>query len=298
MSDIKFNKSCFLVTYQGKDRESIFTLIDKAKADGFDAVEPFEVRDLWDDATGIDTAKRAKEKLDEYGMACSCFSKGTNMLTTPDVVKMLKKCVDIAHALGSPYLHHTLQLALSYKDLPIYQNVEPFFVDVCREVAYYAGEKGIECIYEDQGFLINTPDRLDALLSKIGLPNIGVCLDVGNSLFYEIPAEDYAGRFANVIKHVHVKDYIRKTTYPGRAPGWNRSIEGNYLYHCPIGHGVVDFEKIMTILVRAGYNGYYSLEGCGMPDVASGVPLCLDNLQYYFDRAVENNGQKITSALL
>lgn len=288
MNDIRFNKSCFLVTYQGEDRKSIFTLIDKAHADGFDAVEPFEVRDIYDDVTGLDTAKRAKEKLEEYGMTCSCFSKGFNMLSDDDPVKALKKAVDVAHALGSPYLHHTMQLALSYKDLPVYQDVEPSFVEVSREIAYYAGEKGMECIYEDQGYLINTPDRLDSLITKVGLPNVGVCLDVGNSLFYDIPAEEYAGKFANIIKHVHVKDYIRKSTYPGRAHGWSRTITGDYLYHCPIGHGVVDFEKIMTVLLRNGYNGYYSLEGCGMSNVAEGVSLCLDNLQYYFDRAKEN----------
>ncbi|MBE6651348.1 MAG: sugar phosphate isomerase/epimerase [Ruminococcaceae bacterium] len=288
MNDIKLNKSCFLCTYQGDDRKSIFTLIERAKEHGFDAIEPYEIRDIWDDETGIETAKRAKEKLDEYGMKCSCLSRGINMLSHADPVKELKKAVDVAHAIGSPYLHHTMQLALTYKDLPLWQDVEPKFVEVSREVAYYAGEKGMECIYEDQGYLINTPERLNSIITKIGLPNVGVCLDVGNSLYYEIPAEEYAGKFAKLIKHVHVKDYIRKTTCPGRTQGWGRSIEGNYLYHCPIGHGVVDFEKIMTILIREGYNGYYSLEGCGMSDVNAGVKLCLDNLQYFFDRAKEN----------
>lgn len=298
MNELKFKKSCFLCTYQGEDRKSIFTLIEKAKADGFDAVEPYEIRDIWDNETGIDTAKRAKEKLEEYGMTCSCLSRGINMLDHEDPVKELKKAVDVAHAMGSPYLHHTMQLALSYRDLPVYQDVEPKFIEISREIAYYAGEKGMQCIYEDQGFLINTPERLNSLITGIGLPNVGVCLDVGNSLFYDIPAEEYAGKFAKLIKHVHVKDYIRKATYPGRAHGWYRSIQGNYLYSCPIGHGVVDFEKIMTILTRNGYDGYYSLEGCGMPDVAEGVKLCLDNLQYYFDRAAENCSSSVTSALL
>ncbi len=290
MSDIKLNKSCFLCTYQGELRNSIFTLIEKAREDGFDAVEPYEVRDIWDDETGLDTAKRAKEKLEEYGMTCSCLSRGISMLSVDDPVKALKKAVDVAHAMGSPYLHHTMQLALSHKGLPIYQDVEPTFVEVSREIAYYAGEKGMECIYEDQGYLINTPERLDSLITKIGLPNVGVCLDVGNSLFYDISAEEYAGKFEKMIKHVHVKDYIRKSTYPGRANGWYRTIQGDYLYSCPIGHGVVDFEKIMTVLMRNGYNGYYSLEGCGMSNVDEGVKLCLDNLQYYFDRAKENCG--------
>lgn len=161
------------------------------------------------------------------------------------------------------------------------------FVELGRAIAEYAGERGIECLYEDQGVYLNTVDRLGSLMSKIDMPNIGVCLDCGNSLFYDILPESFAGAFASLVKHVHVKDYLRKKTYPGKD--WFRTISGDYLFATPIGHGVVDFEKVMTILLKAGYDGYFSLEGGGITeDPQKGVIRSMETLEYYFDRAVEN----------
>ncbi len=286
MSNYIMKKSCF--TPVDRDVDSILAFIDQLKKEGFDAAEPISLKDTWPDADAMDNAKRIKEKLDENEMACSCYSLAVNMLTNPDALKLLKKTVDIAAVVGAPYVHHTMELHYRHQDLPIWQNVEDTFVEISREIAEYAGEKGITCIYEDQGFLINTPERLGRLLSRVNLPNTGVCLDVGNSLFYDISAEQYAGIFGNVIKNVHIKDYLLKSTFPGYAREWVKTISGNYLYDCVPGHGVVDFEKIFTILLENGYDGYYSLEGYGLGDRASGVPLSLKNIQYYFDRAVEN----------
>ncbi len=286
MSEFKMKKSCFMQVDTEVDK--IIDFIDMAKREGFDAVEPISLKDTWADDIAVDNAKRIKNKLDEVGMKCSCYSMAVNMLTDNNPKKLLKKVVDLAEIMGSPYVHHTMQLHYKHKGLPIYQDVEQIFVDVSRETAEYAGERGITCIYEDQGYLINTPERLSILLNKINMPNTGVCLDVGNSLFFDIPAEDYAGVFGNVIKNVHIKDYLRKFTFPGFARGWARSISGNYLFDCPVGHGVVDFERIITILLENGYDGYFSLEGYGnYMDRATGVPISMQNLQYYYDRAAE-----------
>lgn len=286
---MKMKKSCFLISYDSFiGAEKTIGILDRAKADGFDAVEPYPTPDIFNDIDGIDNAKKVREKIEKLDMKCSCFSYGINMFSDPkEALKNLKKAVDVAHVLGAPYLHHTMELALDYKGLPVYQTVEKTFADVSRATAEYAGEIGMTCIYENQGFLINTVDRLGSLLNRINMPNTGVCLDVGNALFYDIEPEEYAGAFASLIKHVHVKDYIRKGTYPGK--GWYRSISGNYLYEAPIGHGVVDFEKVLTILLKSGYDGYFSLEGGGIPeDTEKGIARSMETLEYYFDRAVEN----------
>ncbi len=286
-------KSCFLISYEDYiQTEKTIGLIKRAKNDGFGAIEPYDSADFFENPDYLDYAKEVREELDREGMKCSCFSIGINMLKDPSAaVERLKKCVDIAHILGAPFLHHTMELALSFKGLPVYQQVEKIFADVSRTVAEYAGEKGMDCIYEDQGFLINTVERLGSLISRINMPNTGVCLDVGNALFYDVAPEDYAGAFAPLIKHVHVKDYIRKTTYPGK--GWYRSIMGNYLYEAPIGHGVVDFEKIMTILLDYDYDGYYSLEGGGIPgNVEDGIRRSMETLEYYYECAKEKSIKK------
>lgn len=282
----KFKTSCFLSV--DRDLDAVLKSVEQLKNEGFDAVEPISLRNFWDDSVAVYNAEKIKEKVLELGMTVSCYSLAVNMLSDPNAKELLKKTTDLAAAMGAPYLHHTMQLKMTHTNLPPYQSVEPVFVEMSREAAEYAGEKGITCIYEDQGFLINTPDRLDSLISKVNMPNTGVCLDVGNSLFYDIPAEEYAGRFASIIKNVHIKDYLYKTTPPG-ADKWHRTINGNYLMDCPVGHGAVNFERIFTLLVKENYDGFFSLEGTGHHDRARGVQLAMDAMGFFYDRAETNN---------
>ena len=281
-----FKTSCFLSV--DRELEAVLKSVEQLKNEGFDAVEPISLRDYWDDNVAIYNAEKIREKVLELGMTVSCYSLAVNMLSDPNARKLLKKTTDLAAAMGAPYLHHTMELKMNYTNLPAYGSVEPTFVEISREAAEYAGEKGITCIYEDQGFLINTPDRLDSLITKVNMPNVGVCLDVGNSLFYDIPAEEFTGRFAGMIKNVHIKDYLYKTTPPG-PDKWHRTIHGNYLMDCPVGHGAVNFDRIFSILVKAGYDGYYSLEGTGHHDRANGVELAMNAMKFFYDRAMANN---------
>lgn len=278
--------SCFLAV--DRDLEAVLNSVEQLKNEGFDAVEPISLRNFWDDSIALYNAEKIREKVESLGMTVSCYSLAVNMLTDPNARALLKKTTDLAAAMGAPFLHHTMELHMTHHNLPAYGSVESTFVEISREAAEYAGEKGITCIYEDQGFLINTLDRLDSLLSKVNMPNTGVCLDVGNSLFYDIPAEEYTGRFAGMIKNVHIKDYLYKTTPPG-ADKWHRTINGNYLMDCPIGHGAVNFEKIFDILVKSGYDGYFSLEGTGHHDRAKGVKLAFDSMNFFYERALMNN---------
>ncbi len=280
-------KSCFLVSYPGSllsdgtfVNSSMFEL---AKSHGFDAVEPLYSHELAG-PNGVDGGKKFREKALETGLDVSCLSFATAFLTgdASQAVASLKKAVDVADALGSPFLHHTFEMDISNAP-ELYNKCHKRFVEVAREAAYYAGEKGIECIYEDQGFYVNTPDRLADILTDIDLPNTGVCLDVGNALFYDILPERWAGMFAKYIKHVHIKDYIRKSIETCPLKRWHTTIEGNCLRGTVIGHGVVNFEKIFSILLSRGYDGYFSLEYEGREDVIESVKESVDNMQLFYD---------------
>ena len=282
-------KSCFLISYRkyhnptGNYLES--DVFERAKNDGFDAIEP-----LYNPGQlTVDVAKKVREKVLNLGLDVSCLSYAISFLHTSkeDAVRSLKDAVDSAKALGSPFIHHTFEGGLN-NDLEIYQKAHKHFVEVIREVAYYAGEQGIDCIYEDQGYYVNTPERIANLLADVDLPNTGVCLDVGNSLFYDIPAERWAGIFSKYIKHVHIKDYIRKPAETAPIKGWHRTIEGNYLRGTVVGHGVVDFEKIFTILLANGYDGYFSLEYEGREDVLESVKESLANTEFFYNKAKAN----------
>lgn len=292
---------CYLHRYaveqaKGKELLPLYEQVIKyAAADGLDGIEILPEYQLVEEG-GLDYAKKLKDLLDSEGVVCSCVSRGISAL--PDVkeaIKHLKYAVDLTKILGAPFLHHTFQGTFNMNDLPkdltVYHNAEKHFVEMAREVAYYAGEQGLDCIYEDQGFFVNSPERLGELIHKIDMYNIGVCLDVGNSLFYDIPAEAFAGQFAPIIKHVHIKDYIKSeaASCPGRD--WDRTISGNWLKNCLPGTGIVNLEKIFNILLSAGYDGFYSLENQDSvynhsqewADMEIGE--AFNNVQHIYDRA-------------
>ncbi len=280
--------SVFLCSYQDYWRQNdLKTIFEYAKRDGFEAVEPGYIHELRG-PNGLENAKSVKETADKLGLVFSCFSQGISLLDRDlkEAVQELKRCVDLAKALGSPYFHHTFQLANTHNKLPLFDTHKKVFIDVAKEVAYYAGEKGIECLYEDQGFLMNTPERMCELLNEVDLPNTGICLDLGNALFYDLLPETYAGIFISHIKHVHAKDYIQKSVETlATTDGWYPTISGNSLRGTVLGHGVVNFEKIFSVLLMGGYDGYYSLEYDGIEETLKSVSQSLKNMQIYYDRA-------------
>ena len=283
--------SAFLVSYQKYHYENIFkNQLILAKNHGFDAVEPGYGHELTG-PDGAENAKEVKEEMDQLGLKCSCFSHAVNMLSSDyaECAKLLKYSVDMAKVLGAPYLHHTFQCILDRSNLSLYNINKKAFADIAREVAYYAGEKGIQCIYEDQGYYMNTPERMCELLEDINLPNTGICLDVGNSYYYDIEPETYAGILSSYIKHVHIKDYIRKPVNEIRKNSqWGTSISGQALRGTIVGHGIINFEKLFTVLLQAKYDGYFSLEYSAPEETFYGISESLENMKIYYERAKLN----------
>lgn len=281
-------KSCFLISYKGLYNSAGYLETDMfklAKEDGFDAVEPLVAHELAKD-NAIEDAKKIAERIKANDLDCSCLSYAINMLdmSKEEAVAKLKRAVDIAITLGSPFLHHTFQVSLRPKEVDLYHKFHKTFVEIARETALYAGEKGIECIYEDQGYYMNNPELFSELMNDIGLENTGVCLDVGNALFGRTSPETWTNLFAKQIKHVHIKDYLKKSAQTAPA-GWFKTIEGDFLRGTIIGHGVVNFESVFASLIEFGYDGYLSLEYEGIEDWAHGVKESVKNIDYYWKRA-------------
>lgn len=280
--------SAFMISYQDYwANNSVKDTLQYVKNDGFDAAEPGYAHELTG-PQGAENAKAVREEGERLGLEFSCFSHGMSILNRPrvELLQEMKYCVDIAKELGSPFYHHTFQLSCSQKNLPLYNTHKQTFIDVAREIAYYAGERGIECLYEDQGYLMNTPERMCELLHEINLPNTGICLDVGNALYYDQLPETYAGILASYIKHVHIKDYLKKPLEMlATKKSWSSSISGNGLRGTVVGHGVINFEKVFSVLLLGGYNGYYSLEFDGIEETLFAVSQSLENMKAYYDRA-------------
>ena len=198
--------------------------------------------------------------LKANGISVSCHSVYIDIYDNFDEAEdYLKKQIDVAVNLGSPYLHHTLKPSLEItssdtdtdallrKGLPLLKNV-----------ADYAKSKGIKMLYEPQGMYFNgegLKKLIDALLG-LGIENVGVCIDLGNTMFVDYTAEQSISDFMPYVCHVHIKDY--KIVSDGE--GDYRSAGGKCFYEIGYGQGNMKNDECIRTLLDAGYNGYFSTE--------------------------------------
>ena len=277
-------------------KTSLFTLPDGemtfhqaigyVKALGIDAIEPYphaELRDL-----SVDEATRLADDARRQGVSVSCFSVPADLSGSdaPSEIKRLQRCADVAKALGSPFLHHTLASNLNLNHpIASVAALTRSVARAAREVYDYAADLGVACVYEDQGFAINGVLAFDAFLGELDR-DAGVVLDTGNIFFVGETPESFAARFAPLTRHVHVKDYICKSAlWPNPGEGWYLSRDGGYLRGTVIGHGQVNFVRVMSILNAAGYDGFYSIEYDGLEDARTAQRQGLANLRRYMDQA-------------
>ncbi len=273
-------------------KTSIFTLpfpemtfrqaVDYALRLGVGAIEPYPHAEFAEPS--VEAARRLADYAGEKGVGLCCFSMPAN-LAGADVrgeTERLKRYADVAAAMGSPYFHHTLapRLSLDARTAP-FRTLIRRAAEAAREVYDYAGERGVQCVYEDQGFVVNGAERFDDFLEALNR-EAGVVADLGNIFFVDETPEAFVARFLPAIRHVHVKDYLVKDSrWPNPGRGWYLTAGGGYLRGTVIGHGQVNFTRVFSLLHAAGYDGYYSIEYDGMEEAAAAQELGLANMRRF-----------------
>ena len=217
-----------------------------------------------------------KQLLDENGMVCTCYSVSINILSDAlgenrdlSGVEALKLCADRAKALGSPFLHHTLTIGYDppADSMDTVTEILPTLLERASEIATYCNQLGLTVLYEPQGYYINGLDGFPRFYDEMKRRGhaVGVCGDTGNSLYADCEPADFFARYAEDIRHVHIKDIHvenddlnRGNTVSSRR--WDISRGGVYLTDTFLGEGSVDLDTCMEHLHRAGYTGAYSIE--------------------------------------
>ena len=257
------------------------------KSFGVDGGEMFPCKSV----DTIEAARDLREILKAEGMTCPCFSVCIDLSEKDETNAMnaIRHYIDLAAEIGAPYIHHTLIPSLHHPHFgaPTFDEVFDEVVRRAQIICDYAADKGITCLYEDQGYYFNGADRFERYLTALKRENTGVCADFGNIYFVDEEPADFIGRFTGVIHHVHVKDYLRKVgTWPGE--GWYMSRGGAWLRDTTIGHGVIDFEKSLRILASIGYDGYFSLESGSPEEFVESNRRGLANLKRFYENAVRD----------
>jgi D-psicose/D-tagatose/L-ribulose 3-epimerase len=200
-------------------------LIDRVKAKGFDLIEI-----CVEDPDTIDVpAIRARAAEANIGVTiCGAFGANRNLSAEDDAVRgagldYLKRCVDFAKDLGSPFVSGPMYCAVGATQLLEKKAREKQWdraVGSLRAAAAYAQDRGVKLAIEPlnrfETDLVNTVDQGLRLVDDIGAPNLGLLLDTFHMNIEEKDIPAAIGRAAGRIVEFHACSNDRGT--PGEDP--------------------------------------------------------------------------------
>ncbi len=111
--------------------------------------------------------------------------------------------------------------------------------------------------------------------------NIGVCCDFGNT--FRVSEEPYRifEEHADLIRHVHFKDYVHKNEpFEGAEPAFRG---GMYIRRSAVGDGCIDVERLAKIIKSSGYSGDASVEDWVDFEEPGKIGLIMEKMNKLFD---------------
>lgn len=276
--------------YINSGKLTLVECVSKAKELGFDAIEFTDIPgETYEAKKALATSIRAK--ADECGMVINSYTIGA-CLFTPDEngnadkaaseaeVERLKMQVDLAKLLGAEIMRHDVCYSLGSKGASrSFDLMLPEIARNTRQVTEYARTLGIRTCSENHGYIAQDSDRVERLFNAVNHDNYGLLVDVGNFICADENPETAVSRVAPYAIHVHAKDMIVRSTPTESCCSMTRGC--NYFCGCVVGEGDIPVKKCLSILKRAGYDGYVSIEFEGREDCISGITRGLANLRRF-----------------
>jgi protein FrlC len=152
-----------------------------------------------------------------------------------------KRCVDLAHVLGSPSVSLT-----SGRMVP---GIAPdkaigLLQESLKEIVEHAAKRNVRVGIEyEPGLLVECFEELLSLVEQMDSFYLGANLDLGHSHVLGEDPETVIRGLSNKIFHVHIED-----------------IRARKHYHLIPGLGDMDFESLFKTLKRHSYQGFVTVE--------------------------------------
>lgn len=118
------------------------------------------------------------------------------------------------------------------------------------------------------GTYVETPAETARLLDETDPVLVGWCLDVGHLAFGGGQAIDLLPRYADRVRHVHVKDVDAAVLGQAKAEGWSFGEALAHVIFPPLGQGMARIPEVLAALRAVGYDGWYVVE----QDTCAGDP--------------------------
>lgn len=235
--------------------EKDLDLIPKLKGMGFDLIEV-----AVEDPALIDIAdlKAALEDSDMGVVTCGAFGPGRNISSLDPVERQAAKdylvwMIDAAAELGSDVVAGPMYSAVGKARLedPADRDQEwQYAVDGLKEIATYAGEKGVKLAFEPlnrfETDLVNVVDQGLKLIEDVGSPDLGFHLDTFHMHLEEKDSAAAIKKAGDRIFHFHACEN-------------DRGVPGT---------GQVNWNEVFLALKEVGYDGNLVIESF-TPEVKS-----------------------------
>jgi inosose dehydratase len=116
------------------------------------------------------------------------------------------------------------------------------------------------------GTYVETPAETARLLDETDGALVGWCLDIGHLAFGGGNAIDLLPKYADRVKHVHVKDVDGAILAQAKAEGWSFGQALAKFIFPPLGAGIARIPEVVRALQGVGYDGWYVIEQDTAPD--------------------------------
>jgi len=263
--------------------------VEKAKELGFEGVEFTDLTPTSSPTYSQQEqyAKEIRTRAEKAVIEVVAYAVGANLYTGSDAddakeVERIKRQVDIAKLLGAKLLRHDVCWKLSSQGAGrSFDGMLPKIAENTRQITSYAAEQGIRTCTENHGFVAQDSDRMERLFNAVAHDNYGLLVDMGN---FSCVDEDNAiavSRVAPYAVHVHAKDML---LLPKTEKDLSHTIvtRGGHHIRCTyVGNGSVPVKRCLSILKKAGYDSWVTLEFEGSEDCFDGISKGLANLKQY-----------------
>lgn len=236
-------------------------------------VDGLEMYDGFFAGKGRQFTGRVRSEMEKYGLAMPmmCFSPDFTMPAPEDrrhQVQRQKEAIDLTAFLGGEICR-----TLSGQNRPGLCRADAvrWCVECIREAADYAGERGImlaiENHYKDgyweyREFAMPSEIFLE-IVSQVDSPSFGINFDPSNTLVAGEDPLELLEQIKERVVSMHASDrYLEGGTVDDL-----RRIEldpaagyATVLQHGVIGRGLNDYDRIFSLLTRAGFDGWISIE--------------------------------------
>jgi len=127
---------------------------------------------------------------------------------------------------------------------------------------------------------VETPNEIDALLSRTEPALLGLCLDTGHLTYGGGDPVAVIDAYAERLWHVHAKDCDSAILDRARREGWDYHTAVRHGIFCELGRGMVAFDHVRDALRRHGYSGWIVAEQDVLPGMGTPAASARRNRDY------------------